>query len=173
MNPGWFLRLIVPSGQIFATALVNHITRPVAAVWWAGPAAVLFFWGVVPVMRHRHNVLARAEYGRAARFWWAPGWGFLGLVGLGFSLIEAPLLHPVLAARWAPSAWCGLTAPLSTLGMGALVLLGLALVFMGLRGYFRAWIGDRQLRYRAWRWRLGTTGSQRPPRGRKGAGSRP
>ena len=173
MSVGWFLRFLEPHGQAFAAALVNYVTRPLSSAWWVGPTAVLFMWGVVPVMRHRHNVLARAEYGRAARFWWAPGWGFLGLVGLGFSLIAAPLLHPLLASRWAPSAWFGLTAPLSTLGMGALVLLGLALAFMGLKGYIRAWIGDRQLRYRAWRWQLVARESQHPQRGERGAGSRP
>lgn len=149
----------------FAMPLLNHVTRPLAGAWWLGPLLVGLVWGVMPIMRLRTRALVRGVYGHSARFWWAPGWGHVGLAGAGLCLVTAPLLHPGLAARWAPSAWLGFQTSLTLLGMGAMVASGVALVVLAVAGYVKAWVRDFRLRYRAWRWRMGAArGIRRPGR---------
>lgn len=160
---GWLLSFLLRRGVAVSLVLVNRLTRPLAGWWWVGPVVVLFTWGAVPIMRRRYNVMNRDDYSRAARFWWAPGWPWLGLVGVGFSLVVAPLLHPALAARWEPSAWLGLAVDLTVSQMGLSVVLGLAAIVWGLKLYAGTWIRDRETRYRAWRWRQGSRARAQAP----------
>lgn len=153
---GLILSFLGQRGLALALVLVNRITRPLARWWWVGPLVVLFAWGAVPIMRRRFNVMNRDDYSRSARFWWAPGWPWFGLVGAGCCLVASPLLHPALAARWEPSAWLGFSVFLGVGEMGALVFLGLIAIIWGLKLYIGSWVRDRETRYRAWRWRQGS-----------------
>ena len=160
---GWLLLFLGRKGNHLGLTLVNHVSRPLAGAWWIGPGLVLFCWFVVPVMRRTggHNIMEGDDFGQATRFWWAPGWPWLGLVGAGLCLVAGPLLHPALARRWEPSAWFGMTADLDVSEMAGMVLLGLGLIGFGLRLYVTAWVRVRQDRYKAWNWRKGSQG-QRP-----------
>lgn len=136
--------------------LLNKVTRPIAFLWWAGPILVLFAWVLVPIMRRRHNVLLRDDYSQAARFWWAPIWPGLGLLGLGWCLAVSPLLDSRLSSRWAPSAWLGIRANMSLAKMALFVVSGLVVGAESLRVMAHAWLGSRETRLRAWRWRQGS-----------------
>jgi len=142
-----------------AQTIVTTLTEPMASLWWLGPILVLWGWGVVPIQRSRHNVLQSDQEdrpGTMTRFWWAPGWGYLGVVGVGLCLITSPLLSPGLAAQWAPGAWLGVSMDsLTWRQMSTLVVAGVILTGKGLLLYGHAWVADRCLRYRAWRWRMG------------------
>lgn len=131
--------------------LIFEVGRRAAAIWWLGPALIVFCWLVVPIQRARVNVLDGEEE-PSSGFWWAPGWGFLGLTGLGMALLASPILDVGLAATWAPFGWLGLTAELSGPIYGLLVILGGLVVIKSLLLYAHAWAMDRNLRYRSWRW---------------------
>jgi hypothetical protein len=137
--------------RLFAL-LLHTTTRPLAAWWWSGPLLVLFAWITVPIMRCRHNL---EDYSRATRFWWSPVWPGAGLIGLGLCLVASPLLNPILAAKWTPLFWTGVSANLSLVRMGLLVVFGIIAMGAGLSWIAHAWLRDRDLRYRAWRWRQG------------------
>lgn len=153
---GWLFSFLGRRSVALSLVLVNRITRPLAVWWWVGPLLVVFAWGAVPIMRRRHNIMKRDDYSLAARFWWAPGWPWIGLVGAGFSLVVAPLLYEPLAARWAPSAWLGADMDMSVREMGLCVLVGLSAIVWGLKLYIAALVSDRKTRYRAWRFRQGS-----------------
>lgn len=145
----------------FPLTLITRVTQPLAGWWWVGPLVMAFTWILVPVMRQRHNVLGSDDYSGAARFWWQPGWGFLGLVGLGLAMIDAPLLRPEIAERWAPGAWFGLTVDWELQNLGIAVGGGILMGLLGIKLYILARLRDRRFRYQAWRWR---EGMRRAPR---------
>jgi hypothetical protein len=145
----------------FQDWLVFEAGRRAAAAWWLGPAILLFAWAVVPIMRTRVNVLA-GEDRSSARFWWAPGWGYLGVSGLGFVLAAAPVLDPRLAEAWDPALWPGFTISWTLQAFALCVALGLLLIIKGLLLYAHAWAMDRSLRYQAWRAGLAFRARRRP-----------
>ena len=150
LNPEFYYSKVWQSVAIFPEIL--------APFWWFGLFCVLFCWVVVPIQRLRHNVLGEDNYSSATKFWWAPGWGWLGVSGVGYSLIVAPLLSPDLGLRWAHGffPWFGVTVFLPYSRLVQLVVAGLFLTLQGLYSYARSWIEDRHFRYEAWRWRMGT-----------------
>ena len=133
--------------------VINNISRPLEPFWWVGPLMIFLFWVVVPIQRQRHNALGQGLQTPQMRLWWAPGWSFLGLVGVGFTL----MLYPRLAEHWDPLAWFGISFRHSVITICGLVLAGALLILLGFKGYIGAWLEDRRLRYKAFRWRLGTS----------------
>lgn len=124
--------------------------------WWLGPAITTFCWGVVPVMRLRHNVMARADYSDAARFWWFSAWVPIGLSGLGLSVLAAPFLASPwvtgvpLRVTW-PPVWFGWRFDLTDAQCIWAFGLGLAMTLGGLKWALFAWFRQRQASLFIWR----------------------
>ena len=149
---------LAPDYSIWGVKLVSAVTPVVAPFWWAGLLLVLFCWVVVPVQRARHNVLGRDDYSSAARFWWSPGLMWLGVSGVGYSLLALPLMCPDLALSWAPGCWpwFGYVTVFAWDKMGLMVIGGLLLLVKGLILYAHSWYRVAGYRYEAYQWRMGT-----------------
>jgi len=64
------------------------------------------------------------------------------------------MLNPVMSGRWVPDTRFGLRLDLWLIFIGSLVSMGLVLILLIVNLYIHCWFWDRELRYRAWRWRL-------------------
>lgn len=153
-----FHNIMTNASERFGWFMLVHVVRPWAALWILGPLLLLFAWCVVPLVRLKINVLVKPRYDWVAKFWWAPGWFSIGLIGAGLTLLVIPLLNPNMSPSWKGWAWFGATSKSLPTSLGAVTFLaggGILFAVLGLVGFFSARVGDYRMRYRAWRRREG------------------